>query len=225
VIRLKPVAVENAWRMANSKHLGLETLAYRFDFDNGLSATGIWLAAISTSNDAPVTIVLNDQGYKASEARVTARIDRGEQVLALDTILNGATMPQQSDGAVWPMMLVTHGDRPLGLEVAQLLATSRWLQQTTGQKALRIETEGIRSQMVGLMAAALEPNLFSSLVSNRVLGSLGDLLQGPLVFRTTPDLYCLDLYKYFDIDSLNAMAAPTGIEAGAKAVLAAVKPQ
>ncbi len=225
VIRYKPVSVENAWRIANTKHLGLHTLSYRFDFDNELNATGIWLAAISSPADAPVTIVLNDKGYKASEGMVTTRVNRGEQVLALDTVLNGATMPRESNGAVWPMMLVTDGDRPLGLEVAQLLATARWLQKTTGQSTLRLETEGIRSQMVGLIAASLEPGLFRTVVSNEVLASLGELLQEPLVFRTNPELFCLDLYKYFDIDLLETMAAPTAIEKGTKATLAAPKPE
>ena len=223
VVRYKPVTVENAWRMANTKDLGVHTLSYRFDFDNGLSATGIWLAAISSQPGAPVTVVLNDKGYKASETMVTARLNRGEQVLALDTILNGATMPKESNSSVWPMMLVTDGDRPLGLEVAQLLATSKWLQNTTGQQTIRLETEGIRSQMVGLIAAALEPGLFSTVVSNDVLESLGELLNGPLLFRTAPDLYCLDLYKYFDIDRLEAAAAPTTIEKGRRAALEALK--
>jgi dienelactone hydrolase len=223
VVRYKPVAVENAWRMANTKHLGLHTLSYRFDFNDGLSATGVWLAAISSQADAPVTIVLNDKGYKASESMVTARINRGEQVLALDTILSGATTPKESDAAVWPMMLVTDGDRPLGLEVAQLVATSKWLQKTTGRQTIRLETEGIRSQLVGLIAASIEPGLFSNLVSNEVLESLGELLDGPLIFRTTPELFCLDLYKYFDIDRLEALATPTSIERGRKAVFVAPK--
>jgi hypothetical protein len=124
---------------------------------------------------------------------------------------------------VWPMMLVVNGDRPLGIEVAQLLATAVWLQKTSGQQTIRLETEGIRSQMVGLMAAAIEPKLFSNLSSNDVLHSLGELLDGPLVFRNTPDLFCLDLYKYFDIDSLQTMAAPTKIEVGKKAVLVSAK--
>jgi len=225
VIRLKPVVLENAWRMANTKHLGLHTLSYRFDFDNGLSATGIWLKAISSQPDAPVAIVLNDKGYKGSESMVSERVNRGEQVLALDTVLNGATMPKQSDGAVWPMMLATNGDRPLGLEVAQLLATSRWLQKTTGQPTIRLETEGMRSQMVGLIAAALEPGLFSNLVSNEGLSSLGELLTGPLVFRIIPDVFCLDLYKYFDIDRLQALAAPVKIEDGQKVNLGALIPK
>src|SRR5580704_4431037 len=166
VIRFNPVSVENAWRMANTKQLGLHTLSYRFDFDNDLSATGIWLAATSTQPDAPATIVLNDNGYKASESVVTERINRGEQVLALDTILNGATRPLESNASVWPMMLVTTGNRPLGLEVEQLLAPDKWLAKTSGQKTLRLETAGIRSQMIGLMAAAIETELFNEISSN-----------------------------------------------------------
>jgi hypothetical protein len=106
-----------------------------------------------------------------------------------------------------------------------LLATSKWIQKTTGRPTIRLETEGIRSQMVGLMAASLEPALFDRVVSNEVLGSLRELLDGPLVFRTTPELFCLDLYKYFDIDRLEALAAPTIIERGRKATLIAPKPQ
>ena len=104
-----------------------------------------------------------------------------------------------------------------------MLATAKWLQKTTGQKTIRLETDGIRSQMIGLMAAALEPELFNEISSNDVLGSLGELLDGPLVFRTTPELFCLDLYKYFDIDRLEAVAAPTKIEVGQKAILVAPK--
>jgi hypothetical protein len=77
--------------------------------------------------------------------------------------------------------------------------------------------------MVGLMAASLEPGLFSGIVSDEILDSLGDLLNGPLIFRATPELFCLDLYKYFDIDRLEAMAAPTDIEKGRKATLVAPK--
>ena len=88
---------------------------------------------------------------------------------------------------------------------------------------MRVETEGIRSQMVGLIAAALEPGVFGTIVSNEVLASLGELLQEPLVFRATPELFCQDLYEYFDIDQLETMAEPTSIESGRKATLAAPK--
>jgi hypothetical protein len=42
--------------------------------------------------------------------------------------------------------------------------------------------------------------------------SLSYLLDAPVPYRSAPDLFCLDLYKYFDIDSIVAIAAPTKIK-------------
>ena len=43
VIRYTPVSLENAWRMKSTRRMAIHTLSYRFDFSNGLSASGIWL--------------------------------------------------------------------------------------------------------------------------------------------------------------------------------------
>jgi dienelactone hydrolase len=210
VIRYHPVSVENAWRMANTRHLGLQTLDYRFDFSNGLSATGVWLEAISAGWGAPVTIVLDDKGRKAAGEIVSERVNRGEQVLALDVLFNGATIPQDPDPADWEMLVATMGDRPLGLEVAQLLAVANWL-KASGQSKIRLETEGVRSQVVALTAGALEPTTFSHVISGEAMRSLGYLIDTPIPFRAAPELFCLDLYKDFDLDRLVAIAAPTEI--------------
>ena len=42
--------------------------------------------------------------------------------------------------------------------------------------------------------------------------SMSYLLDAPVALRTAPDLFCLDLYKYFDIDSIQVIAAPTSIK-------------
>jgi dienelactone hydrolase len=212
VLRVEQVSLENAWRMANSKHLGLHTLSYRFDLTNQLSATGVWLSAISSPDNAPATIILNDAGYKASGKLAAERTDRGEQVLALDTIFNGATKPEESDPGAWAMMVTTDGKRPLGLEVEQLLAVARWFQAASGQAKIRVQTVGIRSQVVAQVAAALSPDLFAAIVSDDAIDSLGSLMEGPLLFRSVPELFCLDLYKYFDIDLFTSMAEPVRIE-------------
>ena len=212
VLRIDPVSLESAWRMANSKHLELQSLSYRFDLTNQLSATGIWLSAISSPANAPATIILNDAGYKASGTLAAERIDRGEQVLALDTIFNGATKPEENDPGNWAMMVSTDGKRPLGLEVEQLLAVARWFQAHSGQAKIRVQTVGIRSQIVAQAAAALSPDLFAAIVSDDAIDSLGSLMEGPLLFRSAPELFCLDLYKYFDIDVFTSMAEPVRIE-------------
>jgi dienelactone hydrolase len=213
VTRYAPVSVENAWRVSNVRRMAIHTLSYRFDLSNGLSATGIWLQANDAGEEAPATIVLNDKGYESSGESVSRRVNHGEQVLALDLIFNGATRPQTPDPTDWETLVSTSGDRPLGLEVAQLLGVAHWLRDNGAHSPIQVETEGIRSGVVAAVAAAIDPGAFSAITTHHAMKSLGYLLKPPIAFRSAPDLFCLDLYKYFDIDSITAMAAPTSIRA------------
>ena len=210
VIRYAPVSLENAWRTNNTKHLGLETLSYRFDFSNGLSATGIWLKSISAPSDSPVTIVLADEGYKTAGEVVSDHVNRGEQVLALDLLFQGTTAPDNP--ADWEMLVATTGDRPLGLEAAQLLAIAGWLRGNDGHGGISVVTEGIRSQVIAVTAAALEPTVFARIESRQWMESLDYLLKNSVPFRSAPELFCLDLYKDFDLDRLSIMTVPTEVK-------------
>ncbi len=214
VIRYSPVSVTGPWKLISTKSLGLQSFSYRFDFSNSLSATGIWVAGNHIAADAPVTIVINDKGFKASAQNVVDRINRGEQVIALEPLFFGSTTPDDTDPAYWEMLVACSGDRPLGIEVGQLIAVAKSFR--TGQRKIRLESEGIRSQVVALAAAALEPELFSEVYSNNFMTSLSYLLDTPVPYRTAPDLFCLDLYKYFDIDRLTVMASPIRIITGTK---------
>jgi dienelactone hydrolase len=211
VTRYEPVSVEHAWRMSSTKRMAIRTLSYRFDISNGLSATGFWLKANDAAEDAPAVIVLNDKGYEAAAEAVSRHVNHGEQVLALDLIFNGFTRPQTPDPTEWETLTSSSGDRPLGLEVAQLLAVAHWLHRGDAHKQIEIETEGIRSAVIASVAAAIEPGTFSVINSRHAMESLSYLLDAPVAFRSAPDLFCLDLYKYFDIDSIAAIAAPTTI--------------
>ncbi|MGP8268577.1 MAG: alpha/beta hydrolase family protein [Terracidiphilus sp.] len=212
VTRYKPVSVESAWRMRNTRRMAIQTLSYRFDLTNGLSATGIWLHANDAGKDAPATIILNDKGYAASGDAVSRHVNQGEQVLALDLLFNGFTRPQTPDPTDWEMLVATAGDRPLGIEVAQLLAVAHWMQSGNTHQKIQIETDGIRSAVIAEVAAALDPDTFSTVNSRHAMKSMSYLLDAPVALRTAPDLFCLDLYKYFDIDSIQVIAAPTSIK-------------
>jgi len=76
---------------------------------------------------------------------------------------------------------------------------------------VRLEVTGIRNQVAALVASALEPNLFSTLLVHEGMPSLGYLLEAPVRFEEAPELFCLDLYKEFDLDRLAAVAAPTPV--------------
>ncbi len=206
-LRYQPVKLAHAWALHNTKRKELETRSYRFEFSNGLSATGVWLKAIACPENAPVTVVLHDQGKKSAQVAVSDRVNRGERVLAVDLLFTGDAAPQKPGPPSYAQMLAALGDRPLGLEVAQLVAVAGWL----GRRPVRLEATGIRSQVTALAAAALEPGLFSELVVRDGMRSLGHLLDAPVEYQTAPDLFCLDLYKRFDLDRLAGLAAPAKV--------------
>jgi dienelactone hydrolase len=209
VIRYSPVYVDGAWKLINTKrHPDLQSFSYRFDFSNSLSGTGIWVAKGSTATNAPLTIILNDKGYKASAQDVAKRVNRGEQVLAFEPLFFGSTSPDETEPAYWEMLVASRGDRAIGLEVGQLIATAKLFKSRSGPRNIRMETDGIRSQVVALTAVALEPDLFSEIESNNATSSLSYLLDAQVPYRIAPDLFCLDLYKYFDIDRMAILAFP-----------------
>jgi hypothetical protein len=196
------------WALDNSKEKGLETRSGRFDFSNGLSAAAVWLKAIGSISPQTLTIILNDKGKKASAALASERVNRGEAVLAADLLFTGDSVPQRGSTA-FAQLLAATGDRPLGIEAAQLIALTEQARAMSGAQSFRLETVGFRSQIIGLVAAALKPGLFGELAMHEGHTSLGYLLDGPVEYQNAPDLFCLDLYKEFDVGRLAKLAAPT----------------
>ena len=204
LIRHHSAALAAPWPVASSKNGGLESISYVFDFGNGLSANGVLTRLIGCPDNAPVTLVLNDRGKKESAVQVTARVVKGDQVLALDLAFfgdawRGVPVPeyaQIADGL---------GERPLGIMVGQLLEITRWTRGRAGGSRVRVESAGLRHQVAALAAAALEPGLFSEISIHGGVNSLSCLLDRPVQFSQAPELFCLDLFKYFDLDRLQAM--------------------
>ena len=217
VVRYRATVVKQVWLEANTRHNGVESLSYRFEMDNSLSATGVWLKDTGTRAEAPLTIVLNDQGKKAAGSEIwdrlpeiADRLERGHQVLTVDLLFSGDASPDHP-ASLFAEMLAATGDRPLGLEAAQLLAITHWARQQFRAPSVRLETTGMRSQVEALVAASLEPGIFSEVVTHKGMRTLSYLLDKPVPYEIAPDLFCLDLYKEFDLDRLEALAQPTRV--------------
>jgi dienelactone hydrolase len=213
LVRYQPASLKHPWAVANTKDKGVETRSYRFELNNGLSATGIWVKAITSPDNAPATVVLKDEGKDSAAAAVSERVNRGEQVLALDLLFTGDASPEDAPATEKPQylaqLMATMGDRPLGVEVAQLIAITQWLRNTGHTGTTRLECSGMRNQVRALIASALEPTLYSEVVVHQGIRSLSYLLDAPVLFDRAPDLFCLDLYKKFDLDRLAALVEPT----------------
>jgi hypothetical protein len=215
LVRWEPVKIADNWTVATTKNKGVESFSHLFRMENGLSANGVLVRAIAGPSPSPATIVLGDRGKPSAAAAVADRVNRGERVLALDLIFTGDAWHKSDehspytppDPAEYDQYLNTLGERPLGVESAQLIAIARWLREQPGVTQVRLECTGIRSQVAALVAAALEPQLFSEVVIHEGMKSLGYLLEKPVTYFEAPDLFCLDLYKEFDLDQLQALAA------------------
>jgi len=217
VLRYHPVNVQQAWLAANTRHNGVESVSYRFLLSNGLSATGVWLKDIHTPEGAPLTLVINDKGKKAAAAEVwdrlpevANRLERNEQVLVLDLVFTGDAAPD-APAYLFPEMLAAAGNRPLGMEAAQLIALTNWSRERWHAPSVRIESTGIRSQLEAVIAAALAPQMFSEAAVKGGMHSLSYLLDKPVRYEDYADLFCLELYKDFDLDSIIAMTEPTRV--------------
>jgi len=237
IVRYRPVAIKHAWAIGSTRNKGLETLSYRFEFDNELSASGIWLKATTTPHDAPIAVVIDDDGMQnpnlafhslpsespvlsnGRENSIAWRVNRGEQVLAVNLLFTGDASPDKlgapkglwDPSALYTQLLASVGDRPLGMQAAQLVGVAKWFQSRKKASPISVEAKGIRSQVTALVASALESTLFKQLLTRGGMRSFGYLLEKPVRYQDAPDLFCFDLYREFDIDGLATLVEPTKV--------------
>ena len=218
VVHYEPVTVAHPWYMADTDHSTVRSISFRFSLSNGLSATGVWAESTWTPEGAPLTIVVNDAGRKGADQEVwdhypevADAIDRGEQALVLSILFTGDDNPAGPDIGSFGYMLGAVGAPPLGLEAAQLIGITEWARSRWHPSRLRLESSGYRMQVVSLVAGALQPHLFKSITIHKGMHSLTYLLERAVGSNQTPDMFCLDLYKDFDLDTLKAMTEPARV--------------
>lgn len=102
-------------------------------------------------------------------------------------------------------MLDALGDRPLGMEAAQLIRIASWADQKAGVSKVRVEASGMRSQIGGVSGSSADARPIDA--RNR-LHSFGYVFDKPVDLDNAPEIFCFDFYNNFDIDRLEAVAAP-----------------
>jgi hypothetical protein len=162
---------------------------------------------------APFTIVLDDQGKHVAITESTHTgpvlsdlLERGNQVLGLDLLfipISSKARPQMARS--YSQLLSALGDRPLGIEAAQLIGITEWALGISGGKRVDVVSYGIRDQVIALVASAVRPDLFIKTDIRGGMKSLSYLLDAPVTDTEAPDLFCQDVCKEFDIEQLVAL--------------------
>lgn len=234
-VRFAPVTLTHAWPINATDEKGLESRTYRFEFSNGLSATGVLFRSMSVPENSPTTILISDHGIESTNiATIADDVARGWRVLVLDPLFFGENIPG-TGGRLGPSVFVQLldgiGERPLGLEAAQLTAAVRWLAKDLDQGSptphthgidqdapvppVQVITTGLRAETVAMTAAAIMPELFSQVQARESISSLMYAFDHPLTYDEAPELMCLDLYRDFDFNTLTAIASPVKVNLSA----------
>jgi hypothetical protein len=233
VVRFSDVTVTHAWPVSATHERGVESRGYRFEFSNGLTASGVFLQSSASSAKQGLSVLISDTGRTSMSTEAGDLLSRGHRVLVFDPILFGDSIPgttERPNLSGTAQMLNTVGERALGLEAAQIAAITHWLQSgqfdgtstsgsasdtTSSSEKIHLITRGPRSEVAALVATALQPQYFSSLRTEKGMKSFADIFTQDLGYSQIPELLCLDLYRDFDIEGIRALAPSVAIDLNA----------
>ena len=155
-------------------------------------------------------LLLADAGRASAEARVRELLAAGRRVVAVDPFYFGESKIAGQPG-LFAILVAAVGERPLGIQAGQVAAVARWLSRERGLGPVEVATEGPRTGLIGLVAAALEPDVIGGLVQREAMTSLREIIRGDLTVMQRPEQFCFGLLREFDVPQIKALVAPQSL--------------
>jgi len=151
-----------------------------------------------------IAIVFSDAGRDSLKSIVEEQLAAGQRVLAVDPLAFGEAF----DGidAMELHMVDTVGERPLGIQVAQLAAVATWLRRSTPGESVKLVAAGPRASVIALVTAAVEPETFAEVVTQDSWASLKEFIHQNLQYKEAPEIACFGLLQEFDVSQLEVLA-------------------
>lgn len=156
------------------------------------------------------TLVLADGGRGAGAEAAQKLLEEGQRVVVLDPFYLGENKIKSRD-YLWGLFVSTVDERPLGVQAGQIAAVSRWLKAEHGA-AVKVVTIGPRTSLMGLTAAALEPEAIAGIAMHQPLSSLKEVIQTDKTINDAPEYFCFGLLEQFDLPHLTALVTPREVK-------------
>ena len=163
------------------------------------------------SRASDTCIIVSDWGKESIASEIEQLVAAGKRVIAVDLLGFGETDPgsgPRSHDDVILMMIATVGDRPLGVQAAQLTAVAQWATGNSVERTPKIFAVGPRNSMIALVSAALNPGVTSGLELRQAWKSLREIIRLNMKAEDAPEQFCFGLLKEFDVPQLVALAGP-----------------
>lgn len=174
-----------------------------------LKMNGAWtvpVAEIAPASAGETVILVADEGRRSQAARVAELAAAGKRVLAVDPFYFGESKIASRDH-LFALMLATLGERPLGLQAAQIRAVAEW-SRGRHSRPVSLEAFGRRTGLAALVAAAVEERAIASAVLHGALRSLKQVLEEDLSVEKQPEMFAFGLLEAADIPQIAKLVSP-----------------
>jgi hypothetical protein len=189
---------------ARETFIGASVVSTRFKLGDEWTIPGVELTPAGTAK-LSTAIVLSDSGRSKTSAAVLEAIREGKRVVALDVFLFGEAKPGGDRAYLLGLLAAAVGQRPLGIQAGELIAVAGRLRDTYGQP-VELITDGPRTSLVALVAAAVSPELFSDIQLHGSLASLKEVIEQNHSVDEMPEMMCFGLLERFDVAQLAELA-------------------
>jgi len=150
------------------------------------------------------TLIVHDAGRSGTAGEIEKLLQSGRRVLAVDPFYVGESRMMERD-YLWALLVGTVGQRPLGIQAAQIHAVAAW-SAAAHREPLALRSIGERSGLLCLTAAALETEKITGLEMTGELKSLKQVIESNRVFASFPEAFCFGLLEEFDLAGMRGMA-------------------
>jgi hypothetical protein len=198
-----------AEKVGSEEKDGLRVTHWRLKLGEGMVA-GIWrvpVVELERGEPKGTTILVADAGRRAVAAQVERLLREDQRVLAVDPFYFGESKLAEHD-YLFPLLMSSLGDRPLGVQASQVAAAARWASEELKRGPVTLASVGPRSSAIVLVAAGLEEGAVSRAEVSGSLGSLKEIIEQNRTVENMPELFCFGLLEAFDLRQLAALCAP-----------------
>jgi hypothetical protein len=173
---------------------------------------GVWTVptvelAPAAGEASGIVLLVADEGRSSAATEAARLVSAGKRVVAVDPFLFGESkIAAQDPEYTFPLFVQAVGQRPLGIQAAQLMALARWL--SDGDRPIELRAVGRRASGAALVAAALEPQMIGAVDLSGALSSFKQLIDEDIAVEKLPELFPFGLLAEFDVAEIAALVAP-----------------
>ncbi|RUL83891.1 alpha/beta hydrolase family protein [Tautonia sociabilis] len=205
---VRPIEAEaTVDRVSDASSPSLSATTHRLRLADSWTVPAVVLEPSGGDGPRPTVVLLADGGRAEAVDAAVSLLAEGKRVVAIDPFDFGESKPAERD-YLWALMIASVGERPIGVQVGQLLASCRAFRPEGSEEPVSVEAIGPRTGVIALIASAIDPEAVGGLTLHQPMTSLKEIVEEGRPFQQSPELFCFGLLESFDLPQIEELVAP-----------------